>query len=79
MSVGGAGARLIELREPQRGAQAEAARAPLSPDGNGGEICILGGRGILGIRFQEDVAANAMEERVSASVLPSRPAALALR
>ena len=65
MSVGGAGGRLIELREPSAACRLEAARALLSPDGNGGEICILGARGIWGSRFQEDVAANAMEERVS--------------
>ena len=52
---------MIDLRDLQRRLQAEAARALLSRDGDGGEIGFLGAGGMSGIGLQEDVAADAVQ------------------
>jgi hypothetical protein len=70
-----AAGRLVELRELQRGLQAEAARALLACDRGRREIGLLGAAGIVGIGLQEDVAADAVQERVGltlASLLGER-------
>ena len=62
--VGGAGGRLVELRQPERRLQAEAKRALRSRDGDGGAIGVFGAGRICRLGLQEDVAANAMQEGV---------------
>jgi hypothetical protein len=61
----GAAGRLVQFRQLQRRLEAEAARALLARNGDGGEEGLLGGRGVLGTDLQQDVAANAMQEGVS--------------
>ena len=64
VGVGGAAGRLVQFRQLQRRLQAEAARALLARNGDGGEEGLLGGRGVVGTDLQQDVAANAMQEGV---------------
>ena len=64
MGVGGAGGRLVELRERKRRAQFEAARALLLCDGDGGQERFFRGRGIGGVVLQQDFAARAMQFRL---------------
>ena len=59
-----AGGGLVELRQRQRGQQAEAARALLARDGDGGEVGLLGGRGVVGMELTQDVAADAVQQGV---------------
>jgi hypothetical protein len=59
VGVGGAAGRLVQFRQLQRRSQAEAARALLARNGDGGEEGLLGGRGVVGTDLQQDVAANA--------------------
>ena len=49
VSVGGAGNRLIEFGQRQRRAQFEAARTLLFCDSDGGQECVLRGRGVGGV------------------------------
>jgi hypothetical protein len=59
VGVGGAGCRLIEFGEGERGAKFEAARALLLRDGDGGLERFLGRSGVCRVAFQEDFPANA--------------------
>jgi hypothetical protein len=56
--------RLIELRERQRGAQAEAARALLLCDGDGGPESLLGVGVIAGAALKQNFAFQVKKERV---------------
>ena len=58
---GGAGRRLIELRQRERGAQAEAACPLLARDGDGGLEGFLSRRGIGGIAPEQQFATNAVK------------------
>ena len=60
----GAAGRLVELRQSERGLQAETARAPISCDRNGGAIGVFGSDGMFGFSLQQDVAADPVEEGV---------------
>ena len=60
-SVGGAAGRLIELGERKRREKLVTARGLLLCDGDGGSVGVFGGRGIGGIAFEQDFAAQAME------------------
>ena len=62
MSVGQAVGRLVEFRQLQGGLQAEAARALLSRYRDGGLEGLLGGRGIVWIALQQEIAVQAMNE-----------------
>ena len=64
MGIGGAAGRLIKLRQRERRAQLEAPRLLLLRDGDGGEECFLGGRGVRWIALEQDLAADAMQESV---------------
>ena len=64
MRVGGAVGRLIELPQPERGLQAETARAPISCDRDGRAIGVFGSDGMFKISLQQDVAADPVEEGV---------------
>ena len=61
VGVGGAAGRLVEFRERERRAQFEAARALLLRDSDRGLERFLCGRGVGGIAFQQNFAANAMQ------------------
>ena len=60
MGVGEAAGRLVEFCERERGAQFEAARFLLLGDADGGEKGLFRGRGVGGVLFEKDFAANAM-------------------
>ena len=64
VGIGGAAGRLVELRQCERRLQAEATRALLLCDGDGGEECFLGRPRVCRISLEQDVAANAVEESV---------------
>ncbi len=63
MRLGGAGGRLIELGERERGEQVVAARALLLRDGYGRPVCVFSEGGTAGIALEEDVATQTMQER----------------
>ena len=68
MGFDGATGRLIELGEREGREQFVAARALLLGDGDGRAIGLFRGRGIGGIAFQQDVAAEAIEVRIGDSL-----------
>ena len=65
MGFDGAGGGLVELRYLQCRQQAEAARALLARDSDGGEVGLFGGSRVCRIGLQQDVTADAVQERVS--------------
>ena len=65
MGVGGAVARLTELRQRQRRAQLETLRFLLLRDGDSGEEGFLGRRRVGRVAFRQNLAADAMQESVA--------------
>ena len=68
LGFGGAGNRLVEFGQRQRGAQFEAARALLLRDGNGGQESLFRGRGVGGVALQQDFASRAMQFRFERAI-----------
>ena len=69
MRFGRAAGRLVELGECKRRLQAETAGALLSGDVDRGPEGLLRGDGIRGIAFQQDFAAEAMDEGEVATIV----------
>ena len=67
MGFDGAGGGLIEFRQLQRRQQAEAARALLLRDGDGGLVGFFGRGGVRGIAPKQDVATDAVQQGVDVS------------
>ena len=68
MRVGGPAGRLVEFRQRQRGAQAEAARALPLRDGDGGQQGVLRRRGVDGVAHQQHFAARPMQLRFERAI-----------
>ena len=68
VGVRGATDRLVELRQRQRRAQLEAARALLFRDGDGGQKSFFRRRGIGGIALQQEFAARPMQFRFERAI-----------
>ena len=66
----GAGGGLVEFRQLQRRQQAEAARALLLRDGDGGEVGVFCRGGVRGVAPEQDVATDAVQEGVHVSDAP---------
>ena len=72
MGFGGAGGRLVDLGERERGKQFEAARALLFRDGDGGLDASSAGAGLAGSRLSSDFAADAMQFGFECAMVPVR-------
>ena len=62
VGVGSAAGRLIELGEGKRREQPIASRPLLFCDGDGGPVGVFGARGIVGIKLEQDIAPDTMQE-----------------
>ena len=69
MRFSGARSRLIKLRQRQRRTQLEAFGLLLLRDGDGGEESLLSGRRVRRIALQQNLAADAVQERVCPALL----------